>query len=427
VGTYCALLIADYPVLSEKSQASAIAMTMFREYDKRVELRRTAERSPIQWGHVEWDPDEMETTVKYTASVSDVLDRLRVLGFTLPRVVREFDAAKARYVEGLIEMSEGSPELWKDEIALLSGASFQDFLAALKEIVTSGIHYAWFSERVPNASTLALYMLGHREDFYWGFPCDDMRCFFRALLEVVPDTAFVTQELTDLFDGGYYANDARVVELASQELKGSYSINAPVVVLTEGPTDSVAIRAALEVLYPHLAGYYSFMDLAVRSPGGAGSLVHVVKSFAGAGIENRVVALFDNDTAGYAAASILRGVTLPPTVRVLHYPDLAFAKRYPTIGPTGKSVQDINGSACSIELYFGIDVLTESCQLSPVQWKGFDDRLRRYQGEIQNKDSLKNRFLTKVSNARKDPTILASQDWSAMRQLLSVLFDAFNA
>lgn len=156
------------------------------------------------------------------------------------------------------------------------------------------------------------------------------------------------------------------------------------VVLTEGPTDSVAIRAALEVLYPHLAGYYSFMDLAVRSPGGAGSLVHVVKSFAGAGIENRVVALFDNDTAGYAAASILRGVSLPPTVRVLHYPDLAFAKRYPTIGPTGKSVQDINGSACSIELYFGLDVLTESGQLSPVQWKGFDDRLGRYQGEIQN-------------------------------------------
>jgi hypothetical protein len=93
-------------------------------------------------------------------------------------------------------------------------------------------------------------------------------------------------------------------------------------VLTEGRTDSETLRLALDVLYPHLTEYYSFMDLAVRSPGGAGSLVHVIKSFAGAGIDNRVIAFFDNDTAGRSTASSLHGIQPPPTVRLLYYPTL---------------------------------------------------------------------------------------------------------
>lgn len=140
-----------------------------------------------------------------------------------------------------------------------------------------------------------------------------------------------------------------------------------------------------------------------------------------------MIAIFDNDTAGHSAASSLVGIPLPPTVRVLHCPDLEFAKNYPTTGPTGSSCQDINTSACSIELFFGRDVLLEDGTLVPIQWKGFDDRLKRYQGEIQNKDTLKERFLTKIKLAKANPMILSSQDWEPMRKLLNALFDAFNA
>ena len=143
-----------------------------------------------------------------------------------------------------------------------------------------------------------------------------------------------------------------------EELKGDYSVNSRIILLTEGPTDSEVLRASIELLYPHLSSYYSFMDLAVRAPGGAGSLVHVVKSFAGAGIENRTIALFDNGTAGHSAVSLLRHIQLPPHIRVMSYPNIALADSYPTRGPNGESVQDVNGSACSIELYYGRDVLT---------------------------------------------------------------------
>ena len=47
--------------------------------------------------------------------------------------------------------------------------------------------------------------------------------------------------------------------------------------------------------------WLGFMDFeGVRIGGGAGSLVNIVKAFAGAGIVNRTVALFDNDTAARA-------------------------------------------------------------------------------------------------------------------------------
>ena len=58
----------------------------------------------------------------------------------------------------------------------------------------------------------------------------------------------------------------------------------------------------MQLLYPHLADYFTFMDFeGARVGGGAGNLANIVKAFAGAGIVNKIIAIFDNDTAGEAA------------------------------------------------------------------------------------------------------------------------------
>lgn len=426
MGTYCELYIADYPVLSSKSQASPFAMTLFRESDKRVFNRKCNDRNQIEWGHANWKTDDEETAVEYTASAREVRDRLRVMGFTLSRIEAEFESEKSKHLEYLRELNEDH-DLWNEEIALLERCTFKEFLEAFKEIISSGIHPIHFSEKKSDASQLALYVLKDREDFYWGFPCSDIRSFFRAILEVVPESALVTQDITDLVSGGYYNEIDKVSEIALEELKGDYPTNSRIILLTEGPTDSEVLRASIKLLYPHLSDYYSFMDLAVQAPGGAGSLVHVVKSFAGAGIENRTIALFDNDTAGHSAASLLRDVRLPSNIIVMTYPDISLANSYPTRGPNGDNVQSVNGTACSIELYFGRDVLTIDGTLVPVQWKGYDERLKRYQGEIQYKDLLKDRFLQKAKSARTKGIESMSGDWEDMRHLLESMFDAFNA
>jgi hypothetical protein len=112
---------------------------------------------------------------------------------------------------------------------------------------------------------------------------------------------------------------------------------------------------------------------------------------------------------------------------VMNYPNITLADSYPTRGPNGETVQDVNGSACSIELYFGRDVLTVDGRLIPVQWKAYDERVKRYQGEIQQKDLLKDRFLQKTDAAKRNGLQTAPGDWEDMRRLLEAVFDAFHA
>jgi hypothetical protein len=58
---------------------------------------------------------------------------------------------------------------------------------------------------------------------------------------------------------------------------------------------------------------------------------------------------------------------------------------------------DINGSAAGIEVYFGRDILCgENGTLIPIQWKGFEASLGRYQGEILDKRGCLERFSRKL-------------------------------
>jgi hypothetical protein len=184
------------------------------------------------------------------------------------------------------------------------------------------------------------------------------------------------------------------------------------------------LAASLKALYPHLADMYSFLDHeAFHLGGGTGSLANLVKGLAGVGIGNRVVALFDNDTAGALQASEVRALGLPTNFRVLTLPNLSLAQRYPTLGPSGPTRTNINGSACSIELYLGRIALTqEDGTLVPVQWKGFDPKLKRYQGELVDKSSVQARYLAALAV----PSQLDDENVAAMRAVLEMIFTAFD-
>lgn len=428
MGSYCELYIADYPVLSRKSSVEPTVMALFRESDKRVYTRRLSERNPITWGHLESGPDEVETVVEYRIPVPAARDRLRVMGYDEHRLQRDFLQAKAQRLEWLAECSgEGELCLYDDEIALLRISTLDDFLRAYHVVLTSGLASHEFLERNPGALPLVRHVLQDDDELIFGFPSSDLRCCLGALIWAAPESATVVQDITDLVGGGYYDVGDEVCSLALAELKGDYPSISRVIVLTEGVTDAEVLQGAMGVLYPHLVEYYSFMELAMRAPGGAGTLANAVKSFAAAGIENRVIALFDNDTAGRSAAGSLARVSVPASFRVLPYPDLDLARNYPAYGPAGLAVQDINGLACSIELFFGADVLTVDGGLVPIQWKGYDERLQAYQGEIMRKDLLKARFLKKLARARNSCPASGAKEWADMNLLLGTLFDAFNS
>lgn len=155
-------------------------------------------------------------------------------------------------------------------------------------------------------------------------------------------------------------------------------------------TDAEFLSQTVDILAPHLSGYIRFLDYDFKPEGGTSALVRAVRAFAAAGISNRVVALFDNDTAAAEALMALDEKKLPLNFRVCQLPHLPLAVDYPTLGPNDLSCMDVNGLVISVEMFFGEDILRIiGNDLPPVQWRGYMSKIGRYQGELMNKPVYK--------------------------------------
>lgn len=204
---------------------------------------------------------------------------------------------------------------------------------------------------------------------------------------------------------------------------------AAVVVLTEGRTDAEFLRASLDVLYPYLNDLIRFLDYDHRPEGGVGALVGLVRAFSAAGIINRVIAVFDNDTAAADGMRKLDVQNLPDHFRVIRYPAIDLARNYPTLGPPTVdapdgdiSLADVDGLAGSIELYLGKDILAgRDGSLHPVQWKSFIPGIGKYQGEVINKDDIHKAFRYKYRQALSNREAVQGQDWDDLVLILNAI------
>jgi hypothetical protein len=193
-----------------------------------------------------------------------------------------------------------------------------------------------------------------------------------------------------------------------------------IIILTEGKTDVEFISKSIEKLFPYLKNYYHFIDFdEYKVESSASALVKLIISFTAAKVKHPIITLFDNDTAGLKEMKKLNSKTLPPNIRILKYPDIALAKKYPTVGPTGKKKMNVNGYACSIEMYFGADVLKRGNELIPIQWKGFDEKEKKYQGEIAEKQFVQEAFRNKLKSE-------LMSELTELNLLLNEIFNAFK-
>lgn len=406
-------------------------MTVFRETDRRSYVRRVGDRNPLVWGQITGvDGDEVETATEYSCDTTAAIARLDVMGFTIGRTRRNFEAGRLAEVATYLSWAEERPDphWFADKLAFLQSLSFDAYLVGLEQILAQGLRPQLFDDdKNPELSPVVRYILGDNDEFLLGFFAADVRYLIRAACEVAAKPSQVVQDITELVEGGYYARDEAVCQAAIQSLVTGHLENSNRVVLTEGSTDAQILQRALHLLYPHLLDYYSFLDFeGGRVPGGAGQLVSVVKAFAAAGIGNRVIALFDNDAAAHDARRSLAQITLPPNIAVLSYPPLELLRNYPTLGPSGGTSLDVNGLAASIELYLGEDVLRRpDGTFSPVQWKGYIEPVARYQGEVMGKTELQAAFTRKISAAESNPEARRYQDWTGLDTILRAVFTAF--
>jgi hypothetical protein len=370
---------------------------------------------------------EPKEYLSLACSAKALKDRLDLFGFTLSTAKAIFSLGRARMLAAL-ESSEAEhlTELNAERDALreLTPESWVNGLSQISSNGWTALPYASF--QIGKLPPLLKWMLAFHDDIgilnsNFGFPVDaDVRHVIRLALEAVsPDVDAMYDLTTSVIESCDFPHFVRFLQGDTHKT----------IVLTEGKSDAWIISKSMELRYPHLAPYFSFLSFAdFRPEGGVGGLAKTVKALAAADVANRVIAVFDNDTAGTNAInSLSRWIQLPENIVVLRLPRLDIADAYPTLGPTGLSEMNVNGLAGGIEMYLGHDVLWDEDQnsLRPVQWRGFDEGTQSYQGELLRKAEIANRFREKVRRCEKDETDLRDADWTGVDCILQALFAAF--
>ncbi len=86
---------------------------------------------------------------------------------------------------------------------------------------------------------------------------------------------------------------------------------------------------------------------------------------------------------------------------------------------------DVNGLAGGIELYFGDDILRdEQGNLTPVQWRGYSEAMKKYQGEVIQKSRLLTAFNARAVRCKEDSGALKTTDQSGIDSILQRIFRA---
>jgi hypothetical protein len=426
MGSYYTLYVGNVKLWDGGSYVGNDATSLFCKAD-RVQIPLHSTMRAIF--HQEWlqkrgeteSPEEVDRYLNrqaylYRCTVGEAIDRLDVRGFTLV-------AAREQFKMAVAEHRQWYPRHGPSGV-IPRGFNFAAWSGAVREVIVRNARSPPWSaedheafEGVPLLAASPLSLGANRLLFCPHDEDADIRASLRALLEQFDRETVIELDYTDLVEGGYHGEDE---ELCAQ--------NGKHIVLTEGPSDVQLLQPALRLLYPHLSDIFHFMDFGGTGfSGGVGALGNAVRAFVGSSIENPIIALFDNDTAGREVLAALGKVAMPPNIRLIPLPPLKMARRYPTLGPEGIRKLDINGRACSLELYFGRDVLVqEDGTLTPVQWTGYVKSMKQYQGEILDKNRLQDRFREKLRRAEADPASITAMDWEGMRAIFQALFTAFK-
>lgn len=192
--------------------------------------------------------------------------------------------------------------------------------------------------------------------------------------------------------------------------------------VTEGSSDAAIIGKAFQLLKPHIADFFDFVDMQDGYPfSGTGNLFRFVQGLVGIRVLNNVLVVYDNDAEGVANFHRTRALNLPANIRGIKLPDLDCFEGFSTIGPNGKHAENTNGRAAPIETY--LDLPKDAC----VRWSSYNDRADAYQGELICKERYARRFLrqrTKEPDYQYDKIALVLdllvENATAMRETLTM-------
>jgi hypothetical protein len=435
MGEYASFYIDGYKVDSWKSSIGEGAL-LFSEEDMTQTPHPYCGGDEDAEGYYDDDDDDEEEEgeeswrgYQYRNTAGNIIDRMEIMGLTLDSARKRFEEGVGESLRYAREYREQGHRFVGDDIPFyplnpshpeaveyLEGYTFDLWLGLLKSMFEQKLERISFNQPtdLQRQNPYLYYVLERGNDNDFGFPVYGGMHMYRAMLEVVSPEALVILDFSTLV--GWTAPE-------------QYLSDPPTtVIMTEGSSDKRILEETLRILYPHLHPYYSFIDFDLANmPGSTGHLLNIVKAFIATGVRHRTIAIFDNDSAGHDALRQITKLPLPDNIKAIALPHLPLATSYPTVGPQGRIETDINGLACSLELYLGRDILNDpSGDLTPVQWGGLMPGVKRYQGEITNKAAIQERYFSLLSAMSVKTELIETHDWSGMRSVLQSLFDLFK-
>src|SRR5690554_2237545 len=311
MGTYCSITFDDYSVFDNKNwYFQEIVNLIFQPEDFIVEQRKNSLRNKMVWGDA-YEGDEEQYEFKgFIQSVKVCRQRLEIYGYSLKKAKKDFNQAKKLANEEAFysfPLSQVTFENYQKEIKLIVSQmekNYDQLYTNLKDSLIAG--------------DLGIYGQSIEYHLY-------------SILNILPDNAIVEYDLSGIILSGWV--DEKITRNVDFE---------KIIVLTEGKTDVEFISRSIKKLYPHLKNYYHFIDFQeYRIESNASALVKLVTAFAAANVKHPIIALFDNDTTGIMEMNKLNTKYLTENIRVLKFPNISLAKKYPTVGPTGKKNMNI--------------------------------------------------------------------------------------
>lgn len=201
---------------------------------------------------------------------------------------------------------------------------------------------------------------------------------------------------SDVVNGGW-ADLGEVVRPLDQEKK--------ILIVTEGSSDARILQSALSKYRPEVADFFYFVDMEEHYPfTGTGNLLRFCEGLSRISIQNQVIVLFDNDCTGIESYQKASAIPRPPNIVVMRLPDHEDFANFPTVGPSGEHMEDVNGSAVAIENF--LDFSHVSGVKPRIRWTSYNRKLGRYQGELEQKEAYASAFHDRIRR---------NQDYNASR------------
>jgi hypothetical protein len=411
MGTIISLDLDSLELVRSKNHRCVDHGALFQAKDRKL-YRTSTSVAPVS----EEEEPLSVSDMAFVRPLKEVLPRLELLGYTLANAEAAYDRWVATWLE---ERDELADDLDLPMVTPLSFAEFRAFVVrhAVTELNDAYMRFESEDARlkgrfVAEADVIARIPAdSDHSDLFWS-----ERSYFAGLISILDPylmLRLLAENPTNRETGVIWQYGPLVESgwAKTEEFEPLARRTETFLIATEGSSDAHILKHALELLRPEVLDFFRFIDVTGRHPfAGTGNLVKFAEGLAKIDVHNQALFVFDNDAEGVEAYCKVAALALPPNMRAMLLPDVEVFRAFPTRGPDGDSVADINGRGVAIECY--LDHRLKSFAPPRVIWTNYKEGLGAYHGALEHKESYGRAFI------KLKPKALAGYDTSKLESVL---------